>query len=228
MQALIPSARRALALASALSALTCCATSASAGVVLAGNSFTGNQTGNCGFACRGDTAFGAENFTLASASRVESLAVYLISSSASFSPTVDWQVRAGGGDTPGALISSGTTAGTYTVIGQWTAIPWPVYNIYYGTVDIPDLSLASGDYWVAFNVNDSSAYWADTTQGDTKTAITMDSGTTWSTGYSGTGSVANYAFAVIGTTNTVPEPASVLLVALALGAATVARSRRSA
>lgn len=188
-----------------------CAVPASASVVLGGNALVGNLSGNCTFQCLGASTVVAENFTLTSTSLVETLTIYGAATSSAVTGTADWAIRAAGA-TPGAVLASGTTTASFTDtnadLGSFAG-----YNIFAMSLNIPDIDLAAGNYWIAIHASTSTGfYWADTTAGDGSqlSASAGITSTSWTT------MTGNRAFSVNGSASAVPEPGSVLLIALGL------------
>lgn len=186
--------------------------------VLFENAVVASLGGNNHFTVGG--VIGAEDFSLGAAATVDKIAFNAYHSPGQpLVTTIDWAIRSGGSSTPGAVIASGTSGYTNVFVQSNSG-----YDLLDYVLDIPDQALLAGDYWVTFHLNGNigDPHWTITSTGNGLSAISFDSGGSWSNNYPGD----NMAFRIEGVDGAaVPEPMTLALVGLAL--AGVAASRRT-
>ncbi|MBK9444342.1 MAG: PEP-CTERM sorting domain-containing protein [Comamonadaceae bacterium] len=148
---------------------------------------------------------------------------------------IDWSIWASGGDKPSGTTAlfSGSMAPSLTDMGNCTTC----YKRIEYLLDVPDFNLAAGDYWVGFHVTRGfeGLYWAQTANGDTKTAsgYVSNSGTAWYPGHPNSSNYPPeaYVFSVRGSAasvSSVPEPETYTMVLAGLGLiGAIARRRRA-
>jgi len=160
------------------------------------------------------SGIGAEDFTLAAPSTVESFSFQVSQPPTNdFSGTiVTWGIRNSVGSLPGnTVFASGTDPALATAAGT---------NITELLVDIPDIALGPADYWLTLQVDApntaSPMFWKHTVNGNNLTAVSFDLGATWTSPYSSVS--GNEVFAINGTApSVIPLPASVSFLLLGLG-----------
>ncbi len=212
--------RRVLAYSALLVLLATAGTSDA--TVLDGNELVGNQTTNCYFQCINNSwNWSAENFTLDTAATVEELVFIGTSLWDLGNMRVDWTIFAGGGAIPPPMSESLHNGyvfnPTVTDLGISPGC-CASYDLYSFALDISDIALPAGDYWVTFHVESQNLIgWADTTDGDDVVASYTDG--VWSPGIGGgVDSGRARAFQILGNViqADVPEPTTLALMGLGL------------
>lgn len=172
---------------------------------------------------------GAEDFTLAQDSTVESFSFNAI-----VTPTVDftgasvsWSIRDDVASLPGSTIFASGTDGFTLVDTGLDAFSGDILRF---DVDIADVALSAATYWLTIFLDTptdtGSVFWKHTTNGNDLTAVSTDGGTTWTTPYSAVS--GNEVFAIYGSPVTpVPLPAGGLLLMSGLFGATMLKRSKS-
>lgn len=187
--------------------------------------------GNRRFQSTFSNDIGAEDFTLAQKSTVESFSFHAaVSNGLDFTgSSVAWSIRNDDTSLPGSSIfASGTDAFTTTDTGLLSSSN----SLLRFDVDIADVTLNAATYWLTLFVNTptdtGSVFWTHTTNGNDLTAVSTDGGVSWSTPYSAVS--ANEVFAIYGEpVSPVPLPAGgLLLLSGLMGATALKRSKTRA
>jgi hypothetical protein len=161
-----------------------------------------------------ETTFGAENFTLSFSALITSISHVAHHASVPQPTSIDWRIYADDLDRPGTLLYSGDNALFSTNVEGSSDI----FDLTRYIIDLPYLFLEAGDYWVAFhNVGGEvgDPHWTFSYTGtsfDNLSAISEDSGGTWSVPYPGN----NLTFRVMGEPAPIPEPATMFLLGTGL------------
>jgi hypothetical protein len=181
---------------------------------------------------------GAENFTLAAPSLVERIifdAYHRVTPTEAPAPdSISWSIRDSAGTKPGSTVYASSPSDSFTtseVVPVGGDPDKPEFSILDYIIDITDVLLNPGDYWVTFHVNQSSPCdpsnstgvcdpeWAIAFESsDSFGARSTDGGASWSSG------AGDFVFRIEGTV--VPAPATVTL--LGLGLALLGARRRVA
>ncbi len=174
-----------------------------------------NDSGNCTFGttCTGPSEFGADRFTLGSASTIGAISFSALNFGSPSQVTgVDWRIYSGGSTLPGTLIASGNNA-SYTLgapqVGQ-------SYTHSEYVVDIADLAVGAGTYWVAFRAITPNwdTFWSYGVN-NYLSAQSNDFGATWVQNYASNPGIG-WAFTVYGASTTVPAPGALALLGLGM------------
>jgi hypothetical protein len=174
-------------------------------------------TGNCMFSSICGTAqgkpndFGAQSFTLAATTTIQSASFTELDVSTS-STAVNWMfLRANGaGGLPGTLVASGASSIFSTTVGLW-GVRQSSYTINQENFDVGSVTLNAGTYYFAVH-STSSAYSTYLSTGSTSSgaAETPDGGLTWTGTYQTHPSIAISldSTALSSAVSAVPEPST--------------------
>lgn len=152
--------------------------------------------GNCSFThgCNsgafgnGGYVWGAAQFSISADSIVETVGFTALVDGSNPPLSIDWKILSDNG-LPQTMLAEAFSASFVTTTNpDLASVSSGVnyYDIFDYVVDISDLSLSSGIYWVAFHVNNNAAvrdtYWAASEGGDELSARSIDGGS-WENDY---------------------------------------------
>ena len=186
--------------------------------VLFENAYNIGLGGNNHFSFNGDSTIGAENFALAADSTIETISFTAHTNSA-LPSSIDWWIYDDSAPLAGNTIFSGSTSSYTSVV----IAPYDTGGIRDYSIDVGELGLVSGNYWVGFSPNgiDGNIHWSLGT-GDSLSALNQSG--SWTTPYPGGAMV----FRIDGQfdTSEVPVPAAAWLFGSALAGLGVLRKKK--
>ena len=168
--------------------------------------------GNCRFAstCVDSISFGGAKFTLSDSAIIDSLSFTAAVEQDPLSVQgIDWRIFTDGGNVPDSLIA-GADDLSYSIGAPIIGSNFTHYEF---SIDITNLALAAGTYWVGFQVDtpEWDIYWSPGVN-SLQTAEQFSSSGAWSPGYAFGSSTALKVTGV----SQVPEPSILALMGLGL------------
>jgi hypothetical protein len=160
------------------------------------------------------TTFGAENFSLSETFIITQISHVGHHDVRALQPaSIDWAIYSDSLGLPGLVLASASGALFSTAV---EGTSHGIYDLTRYTINITDVTLGPGNYWVGFHNNGMGfdPHWTYARSGtsfDGLSAISFDGGVTWTAPYPGT----NMTFRVEGEVP-VPEPSTWLLMGTGL------------
>ena len=183
----------------------------------------------CGAGFTSTITYGGQQFSLSGSSTITGLGFYSIDMGGSGYSAVNWQVLTndGAGGLPGTLIASGTVNNVSPV----GSVGGSGFSSDFYDFAVTPFSVGAGSYTVAFNAvtTNTAQYLSDPGFDTTNQSVESDDGgTTWFFGYGSTTGLNVGDSAAVEVDGTVPEPASLALLAAGLSGLGFVRRRKTA